>query len=337
NFKDDDSDGVNDYESNPFFGLVSLYDVNEYAYNAPVVVSRKLFDVLLDAKKLYEDTDGFFNAAIGNAVDIIKKRITTHMFGSIDDAEFDLMLGELSAIKNTVNYEDVVLDEDNLTVSFKSEGIKLDLGALAKGYATQKAVDYLAFKGIKKYNIDAGSSNIALGTHPDDRNWNIGLRNPENPFLGIYGILSNVNKAIVTSGNFEQYFKHDGIRYHHIISPFDFMPKQIYHAVTLIGDDSGYLDGLSTALFSMPYEDAKALVEELNLEAVFYMYDGSVETILKDTTFKLMLDDKPTAEPNDVMIVAYILGGVIIIGGVVIVLLSIRDKKKQGDLNEDQK
>ena len=77
----------------------------------------------------------------------------------------------------------------------------------------------------------------------------------------------------------------------------------------------------------MPYEDAKALVEELNLEAVFYMYDGSVETILKDTTFKLMLDDKPTAEPNDVMIVAYILGGVIIVGGVVIVLLSIRDKK----------
>ncbi|HKL61105.1 MAG TPA: FAD:protein FMN transferase, partial [Acholeplasma sp.] len=108
NFKDDDSDGVNDYESNPFFGLVSLYDVNENAYNAPVVVSRKLFDVLLDAKKLYEDTDGYFNAGIGNAVDIIKKRITAHMFGSIDDAEFDLMLGELSAIKNTVNYEDVV-------------------------------------------------------------------------------------------------------------------------------------------------------------------------------------------------------------------------------------
>ena len=68
------------------------------------------------------------------------------MFGSIDDAEFDLMLGELSAIKNTVNYEDVVLDEDNLTVSFKSEGIKL--GHLQRLCDSKSS--YLAFKGIKK-------------------------------------------------------------------------------------------------------------------------------------------------------------------------------------------
>jgi thiamine biosynthesis lipoprotein len=335
NFKDDDFDGVNDYLSNPFYGQTSIYDVNQKAFDEPVVVSQKLFDLLLEAKALYLETNGFFDVSIGRAVDLIKQGITSFGYDEMPKADFDQLMNDIDAL-GRVTFSEVILDETNLTVQFTNENVKLDLGALAKGYATQKAVDYLEEQGITTYMINAGSSNIAVGKHPENRDWRLGLRHPVNPMLGLYAVVSNTDKAIVTSGNFEQFFTYDEIRYHHIISPKDYLPKQFYHAVTLIGDDSGHLDGLSTAIFNMPFDEAKAVVENLGIEAIFFMYDGKINTMLDDTEVELRVEEETGSKPNDVEAIAYILGGVVIVGGIIIVLLSINEKKKGANYDKEK-
>lgn len=336
NYKDDDFDGENDYLSNPFYGTTGIYDLNLNASTAPVQVGQKLFDLLMFSKQLYEDTNGYFDPSIGKAVDLVKTGITNHGFEEMPKAEFDTLMTDLHNLVGKVSFDDVVLDETNLTVFYKNDLVKLDLGAVAKGYATQKAQDYLASKNITKFMINAGSSNIAAGVHPDNRDWRLGLKDPVNPIANLYGIVSITNKALVTSGNFEQFFTYNDKRYHHIISPKDYLPKQYYHSISLIGDDSGYLDGLSTALFNMPYDMALEILENLDVEAIIYMYDGSVKTVLNDTDFELRQVTDPKTEKESYQEIAYILGGVIIVGGIIIVILSINEKKK-GAKNEGQK
>lgn len=339
----DNYEGPNLDHEDPLYHENNLYTINENRGIGPVVVDEQLYDLIKLSIQYYNLSNGFFNPAIGNAIDIWKSAIySDYMYDELPKTVFDQVQLDLSEISEDVDPADIVLNDTEHSVYIQNSNLKLDLGAVAKGYATQKVYEYLEEQNITKYMVNAGRSNIIVGIHPDDsetndRPFRVGLEDPLKIYQnGISGIVEVRNKAVVTSGNYEQYVTYQNKVYHHIISPFDFQPKQYYHVVTILGDDSGMLDAMSTALFSMPLNEATTLVNALDLEAIFYMYDGSIETI--NITENYRQSELLSDEPQDLTSLYMILGGVVIIGGAAIVGITIYEKRKKqkGDVREDQ-
>ncbi|MFA7030637.1 MAG: FAD:protein FMN transferase [Candidatus Cloacimonadaceae bacterium] len=274
-----------------FYDLENIYTINQNRGIAPVKVRQELFDLIKYALNLTQVTNGYFNIGIGEAVDVWKSVIESrelYLDKEITEAEYNSTIQQLEAV-GQVDLSNIVLDEENLTVFIKDSNVKLDLGAVAKGYATQLVIDYLKGENITKYMVNAGNSNVALGQHPDNRPYRIGLTDSEGFYEnGFIGIVSLNNKHVVTSGNYEQYVTYDGVVYHHIISPFDYLPKAFYTSAVLIGDNAGLLDVLSTAVYSMPLEDALTFLEANSIDYILYLQENNeVLTNLSESEFEV--------------------------------------------------
>lgn len=194
---------------------------------------------------------------------------------------------------------EIILESENgkFYVTIQGDDIKLDLGALSKGYATQKVYEYLFDQDMRFYSISSGTSSIIVGENSkrsdEDYVYYISLANPyklQFTDKATYGTIHVKNTSITTSGNYEQYVLYEGQRYHHIVSPFSKMPEQHYHTVTVLGADAGLLDALSTAFFSMSPDVMESWLEEYqdvyNIEIIRFNQDLSIDTYLKDTIFE---------------------------------------------------
>jgi len=196
----------------------------------------------------------------------------------------------------------LILESENNTyfITIKGSDIELDVGAFSKGYATEQAKDYLMNEDIKYFSISAGSSTISVGQNINRPTQNevyiISLTDPITSlpfFKEPYGIIHIKNQSLATSGNFEQYTMYQGLRYHHLISPFTLTPTHDYAALTIIGDDAGLLDALSTALFVMPKHVFDAFMEthqeSLNIQVIRYNSDHTIDTFITDVYFEDLL------------------------------------------------
>jgi len=207
---------------------------------------------------------------------------------------FDLTVDYVDSI-DTSNFNVLLSAEDGkYYVQMSGEDIKLDLGAISKGYAAQKAAEYLSEQNITYFSISAGSSSLVLGQNAnrDENVYWVSLTNPvaTTTTSDSYGIIHVKDTSVTTSGNYEQYIMYEGNRYHHIISPKTKMPAQFYHTVTIIGQDAALLDALSTALFSMPKIELEQWIAEhqteLGLEIITFNQDRTVSEYLVNTYFK---------------------------------------------------
>ena len=207
---------------------------------------------------------------------------------------FDLTVDYVDSI-DTSNFSVLLTTEDDkYFVQINGEDIKLDLGAIGKGYAAQKAAEYLIEQNITYFSISAGSSSLVLGQNAN-REGNVYWVSLTNPVATTttsdsYGIIHAKDTSVTTSGNYEQYIMYEGNRYHHIVSPKTKMPAQFYHTVTIIGQDAALLDALSTALFSMPKNELEEWIAdhqtELGLEIITFNQDRTVSEYLVNTYFK---------------------------------------------------
>ena len=172
-----------------------------------------------------------------------------------------------------IGYENISFGEDGITLR---NGAKIDLGGIAKGYITDRLVDYLKENGVKSAIVNLGGNIYAAGRR-DSRDFNIGIKKPFGENSKLAGILHVSDTSVVTSGVYERYFERDGIKYHHILDPETGMP--VYNgidSVTIICPSSLYADALSTAAFVLGAEKGLRLIESMeNTEAVFIMSDGS--------------------------------------------------------------
>ena len=170
------------------------------------------------------------------------------------------------------------IDKENNTVRITDPSALIDVGAIGKGYATEKVAQYLEQKGITSYVLNIGGNIRIIGTKVDGKGWNTGIKNPLNPET--YAFYTNIaDTSCVTSGDYERYFVADGKKYHHIIDSETLMPANYFSSITVITKDSGLADTLSTALFCMNYEDGLELVESLgNVEVLWIYSDGSQKT-----------------------------------------------------------
>lgn len=140
-------------------------------------------------------------------------------------------------------------------------GMGLDLGGVAKGYAVQRAVDFLGKAGVRGALVTAGSTTAVFGGNPGGKPWKIGIEDPRAPRKMI-GVISVRDGTVSTSGDYQNYFIHGGVRYHHILDPATGLPVRHTISATIVGNsDATSSDILSTAVFVMGFDAAARLID----------------------------------------------------------------------------
>jgi len=249
--------------------------INASAGIEPVRVNKDVFNLITNSFICYFYSSGAFNPAIGPIVSL----------WDIDGSNPRVPLQqEIDAALPLTKFNDIEFDYDTYSIFLKKQGMSLDLGAIAKGYAADETAVILLNAGIKRAIIDLGGNVIVLGQNPRKKPWRVGIQDP-NGQPGDYIRIINVTvdqyyTSIVTSGGYQRYFEQDGIRYHHIFSPADGYPvNNELLSVTIISPNSMYADAYSTAVFVLGYEKGLEMVNNMPLtEAVFVFKDGSVRT-----------------------------------------------------------
>jgi len=255
-------DIYNDYE-----GVTNLKSVNDAAGIAPVTVDGQIIDLLLDCKKYYALTDGKVNVAMGSVLYLWHEARND---GLDDPANAYLPdEGKLAEAAKHCNFDDVIIDETASTVYIADPELRLDVGAIAKGWATQRVAEN-APTGLL---ISVGGNVCPTG--PKDENgtpWVVGVTNPDG---GDYlHTIYTTTSSVVTSGDYQRTFLVAGKLYHHIIDPETLYPSEYWRSVTIVCDDSGLADALSTALFLLPLEDGLKLLAECGAEAMWVDGEG---------------------------------------------------------------
>jgi thiamine biosynthesis lipoprotein len=265
-------DIYNDYE-----GLSNIKTVNEAAGGAPVKVGAEILDLLETAKEAYSDTGGAVNAALGPALSVWHGYRERALANSADAVVPSY--AELSSASAHMSPDDIEIDRKGSTVSLRYPDMRLDVGAIAKGFAVQRAVDRVKKAGLKSGIVNAGGNVAVIGLPFDGREaWSIGVQAPDGAAGSrIIDVLSLTSGAAVTSGNYQRYFVAGDTRYHHIIDPNTLYPAKGVKAVTVLHSDSTTADVLSTAAFVLPYAEARALITEHCAEAIWLLEDGRLE------------------------------------------------------------
>ncbi len=257
--------------------LFSIYDSAEDVNNLKklndersIQASEKLVDFLIYGKDVYHKTNGRTNIAMGAVLSLWHK---AREAGELDPVNARLPNAE--ALREAAMHCDInslVIDETTMTVSLTDEKASLDVGALGKGYAVEMIAETMEAKGISGYLINAGGNVRGIGLRGDGTPWRVGIENPNGEdFLAE---LSIVSESLVTSGSYMRYYYVDGKAYHHIISPDTLMPSEGIVSLSVLSDNSAEADALSTALFTLSYEDGVKLLQNFPEVEVLWLLDN---------------------------------------------------------------
>lgn len=268
-------DIYNNYEVN------NIKTINDQAGVAPVEVDPAIIELLLECKEYYEITGGKVNVAMGSVLSLWhearEKGINDPGSASLPD---DVSLKEASL---HCNIDDVVIDETASTVYIKDPKLRLDVGAVAKGWATEK-VCRNAPEGLL---VSVGGNIRATGPKPEDISWVVGIQSPWGDNTEYVHTLYVNQESVVTSGDYQRYYTVDGERYHHLIDPETLYPGKQWKAVSIVCEDSGLADALSTALFLLSKEEGEKLVKQYDAFACWVVseeeiyYSDGFEKIIK--------------------------------------------------------
>ena len=259
-----------------YSGVNNLKTINSSAGGDPVEVDQKLIDFLLYAKELYAVTNGEMNVMMGSVLslwhDCREAATASPANASIPTEEVLLQ----AALHTDISLLEI--DRENRTVRIADPAARIDVGALGKGYATEKAAEYLRGQGADGYVLNIGGNIRIIGHKPDGSGWGTGIKNPADPSQ--YALkLTIADTSCVTSGDYERYYTVNGVKYHHVIDKDTLMPSAFFSSVTVITPNSGLADALSTALFSMSYEEGLALVNGIGgVEVLWITGDGTQYT-----------------------------------------------------------
>lgn len=261
-------------------GLANAKTINDQAGLQPVVVDADLLNLVKMAREWSLSGTRKTNIALGPVLEI------WHSYrreGLNDPEKAQLPPREqLEAATQYTDASEILIDEKLSTVFLTDRRMSLDLGAVAKGYATEIVARKLQASGLTSGAINAGGNVRTIGKPLDgvrDR-WGIGIMDPDSSLFTDDRNLDVVyvtDSAVVTSGDYQRYYYVQGVRYHHLIDPDTLFPAEYYRALTVVTKDSGLADLLSTELFLLPYEEGRALAESFeNVQVMWIMPGGEV-------------------------------------------------------------
>lgn len=262
------SDIYREYE-----GINNLATVNKNAGVAPVTVSAELIELLSYGKEIYVLTDGEVNIAMGAVISLWhSSREAAEKGEAVLPSE-----SALSTAAKHISIDCIEIDRKNMTVYINDPSASIDVGAICKGYVAERCAEYLEEKGISSYVLNFGGNIRVVGTKTNGEGWITGITDPENPDGGFATRLMLSDASCVTSGSYQRYFTVDNKNYHHIIDKDTLYPSEYFTSVSVITSDSALADALSTALFSMTYEEGLSLCEAIGgVEAIWIEHDGEI-------------------------------------------------------------
>jgi thiamine biosynthesis lipoprotein len=243
--------------------------LNDASGKKEVKLSPDTFYVLEKGKQYSELFEGKFDITIGPVVKLWN--IGTDYAAVPEKSKLE------EALK-LVDYNKLIINKENLTAKLEEEGMKVDLGAIAKGYAADEVARVLKENEVKHAIINLGGNIMTLGNNPNGSPWKIGIQDPFNPRGDFLGIISIEDQTVVTSGTYERYFEENGKKYHHILSPDTGYPvENNLYSVSIVTDNSIDGDGLSTTALLIGLEEGLKLIEGLeHVEAIFVTSDKKV-------------------------------------------------------------
>ncbi len=256
-----------DSSMSPYRADSALRRLEQQARLAPTRGSPGLIAVLARSQHFAALTDGAFDCTMGALTSLwnFPAAVTPPAPGQIDSA------------RALVGYEALEVAAQPQTVRLHRAGLRLDLGAAAKGYAVDRAVAAMRALDVEAGVIEAGGDIRYWGTKPDGRPWLFGVQHPRSPAQ--YIAVEDLGlAAIATSGDYEQYFDWEGVRYHHLLDPKTGHPARASISATVWAATALDADILSTAVFVLGPDQGLALVEGLpDVEGfVFFQRDGQL-------------------------------------------------------------
>jgi thiamine biosynthesis lipoprotein len=245
-----------------------LVEINAAAGKAPVKVSEELLDLIEKSLTLSRMTGGAFDVTVGSVEAV---------WGDIQRAGGGRVPGE-EAVREAldrVGYERVRVDREMKTVFLEKEGMRLDLGGIAKGYIVDQAMAWLNSRGLRDVLINAGGDILASGG-AESPPWRIGVQDPfeKGRLLGFFSLQQG---AVVTSGTYERYFEEDGRRFAHIMDPATGRPVEGLLSATVIAEETFLADALATAVMVKGRQEGIAMLGRFpGARGVFVERDGTI-------------------------------------------------------------
>jgi thiamine biosynthesis lipoprotein len=217
-----------------------LSQLNRQAAAGPVQVEQALFQLLLLARDISRETAGAFDPTSGPLIALWR---ACRDAGRIPTAD------EIAGALAVVGMNHIIFDEAERTVRFDQPGVELNLGAIGKGHAVDRAAAFLVQEGVDEWLFHGGFSSVLVrGDHCGYGGWPVGIRNPLLPHERLATILLR-DQSLSTSGSNVQYFRHAGKRYGHIVDPRTGWPAEQLLSVTVTAPTAAVADALSTAFF----------------------------------------------------------------------------------------
>ncbi|TFG78254.1 MAG: FAD:protein FMN transferase [Thermodesulfobacteriales bacterium] len=235
-----------------------ISEINNMAGERAVRVNPQVIQILQIAKTIATETDGVFDPTIGALT------IGVYRFGRESEVEPDI--ADIDKAKSLVNYNDLVIEGDN--VYLKNKGMMIDLGAIGKGYAVEQAVSVLKARGVKTGVVSLSGDLKVFGDEAE-----IAITNPENKGAIATFTTKTEDLAISTSGSYERSVTIDGDVYHHLIVPESGKPGNDFISLTVVLEDSSTLaDAYATALFIMGRDKALEFLDNHREIGVFIVF-----------------------------------------------------------------
>lgn len=226
------------------------------AFNLPL----HLIPIIKQSQLLYEQSDGLFNPAIGQLINLWKfHEYKAEGKQPPDDNQIDLIVTSrptMSALQLT-----------GIQLQSSNEHVQLNFGAFAKGYAIERSMNTLKKFNINNAVINAGGDLKVIGQH-QDRPWKIGIRHPRNKHSIIASVQAYDNESVFTSGDYERYFMFEDKRYNHILDPRTGYPADLSQSVTVIHNDAGIADAAATALFVAGPDNWHRIAKKMGIKYV---------------------------------------------------------------------
>ncbi len=246
-------DLMSDYKSDS-----EISRVNRDGFKKAVRLSQSTYEVLQRSIEFSKLTDGAFDVTVGPLVELFRKAKNKQVLPGPD---------EIADARSKVGFEKLKLDGRNMTVQFTVEGMRLDLGGIAKGYAVDKAVETMQSHGAIGGMVDLGGDIRCFGAPLKGRDhWVIGLQNPDmgkdSNGREVLLKLKITDGAVATSGDYQQFILIEGKRYSHIIDRKTGTSTEGLSSVTIIADNATDADALATAVSVIGSENGLELIEK---------------------------------------------------------------------------